>query len=149
MINGRIDDDQEAIDMFFRLLAEFKERTPHIVAKLIGFKKSYSYSIAELDELGRMQLDDSGRIMGSPTIIRPYPDSISLVTYTNNQGFFAYSDTSDSMPREGYFPDFRSFELDTGANWDMLTIVDPKWDPQPFKHKREKFVDTPKTVCYS
>ena len=125
MICDRTESDQHAIDRFFELLSEFKQRKPHTVAKLADFRKTYQQS--------SVSSDDHGNHIQTPCVTRNNPKSISLVTYTDDPGFFAYSDTDDSFPSEGFHPDLESFELRTGADKSMLTIVDNKWDPKPHK----------------
>lgn len=124
MICGRTSTDQEAIDLFIQLLGEFRKRIPNTVAKLKGYKKTY--------QLSTSQRNAKGDAFQSPWLTRNYPDSISLVTYTSDPGFFAYSDTDESFPSEGFHPDLESFELYTGADRSMLTIVDNNWHPKPY-----------------
>lgn len=123
MICDRSETNQAAINKFFSLLAEFKTRKPHVVARLIGFRKTYERSTVDRDE--------KGQVIRCPSVTRSYPGSISLVTYTTDPGFFAYSDTLESFPSEGFFPDLDSFELRTGADRSMLTIIDDQWDHRP------------------
>lgn len=124
MICARTSTGQEAIDRFFQLLDDFRNRVPHTVAKLKGHKKTYRQSTS--------QRNANGDVAQSPWVTRNYPDSISLVTYTSDPGFFAYSDTGDSFPSEGFHPDLESFESRTGADRSMLTIVDSNWHPTPY-----------------
>jgi hypothetical protein len=127
MIHGRTDTEQDAIHRFFELLAEFKTRTPNVVAKLTGCKETYCEQSCE---------GHSEELILGPLIERTFPDSISLVTYTDDPGFFAYSDTSDVFPFQGYFPDLESFEIKTGADRSLLIVLDEKWDPKPFPTER-------------
>lgn len=46
---------------------------------------------------------------------------------SDDPGFFAYSDTEERLPSEGFFADFGSFEDSTGATFDRLTILDADW----------------------
>lgn len=115
MICDRTSTDQEAIGLFRQLLDDFQTRTPHTVAKLLAHKKTFQRSV--------------GR---SACVTCNYPESISLVTYTDDPGFFAYSDTSESFPSEGFHPDLKSFELRIGADRSMLTIIDNNWHPKPY-----------------
>ncbi len=123
MICDRTESDQQAIDRFFQLLSEFRERRPRTVAKLIGYRKMYQQF--------SMSRDASGELVKTNVVTRDYPESISLVTYTEDPGFFAYSDTENSFPFEGFQPDLGAFETHTGADRTMLTIIDKSWDPQP------------------
>ena len=125
MICERTDTDRDAIDSFLQLLNEFKARKPHVVAKLIGFKKSYQQMSS--------YRNDKGEVVQTPMVTKEYPNSISLVTFTEDPGFFAYSDTEESFPEEGYHPDLEHFELYSGANRKQLSILDEDWNPQPFQ----------------
>lgn len=126
MIRDRAETEQDAIDKFFELLADFKTRTPHVVARLTGCKKTYSKQTYEWynDEV----------ILGA-VVERPL-DSISLVTFTDDPGFFANSDTSEVLPFEGFYPDLKSFELFWGVDRSLLVILDETWDPKPFPIER-------------
>ncbi len=118
MICERTSSNQQAIDRFFALLDEYEARKPHLVAKLIGHKRTYTQSKCH---------HEADQIIWDPPVTREYPDSISLVTYTDDPGFFAYSDDTNVFPGQGYFPNLRSFELYTGANRSLLTIIDQAW----------------------
>lgn len=111
MILERTDSEVEAFSRFFELLDEFHSRTPHLVAKLIGHRRTYHTQTS-----------------GGVTKLCRYPDSISLITYTDDPGFFAYSDDDKEFPLEGFFPDIERFETSTDAKRDKLTIVDEKWN---------------------
>jgi hypothetical protein len=125
MISGRTESEQDAIDTFFRLLVEFRTRKPHTVARLTGFQKTYLQSVGLRGEDGTSQQ--------GPFITREYPSSISLVTYTEDPGFFAYSETRELFPCEGFHPDLETFELRSGADRSLLTIIDHEWNPQSSK----------------
>lgn len=127
MILGRTETEQNAIDRFFELLAEFKTRTPHVVARLAGCKGTYR-------EQGVERHND--KVIPGPLVERPFPNSILLVTYTDDPGFFAYSETSDVFPCEGYFADLELFEAFTGVDRSLLVVLDEKWDPKPFPIER-------------
>lgn len=126
MICDRTGSEQEAIDRFFELLEEFKTRTPHVVAQLKHYKRTYSEQNCERrgDEM----------ILG-PVVERSYPESFSLVTYTNDPGFFAYPDGSEYLPFKCYYPDLEAFESRMGVDRRLLVIVDKAWDPKPFLRK--------------
>ena len=124
MICQRTSTDQEAIDRFSQLLDDFQTRIPHTVAKLKGHNKTFQRTV------GHRTAD--GELVQSPCVTCNYPDSISLVTYTDDPGFFAYSDTADSFPSEGFHPDLKSFELRIGADRSMLNIIDNTWHPKPY-----------------
>jgi hypothetical protein len=109
MILGRTGSEKEGLDRFFTLLDEYNTRMPHLVAKLVGVQKSYS------------------RICGDVTEQLQYPVSISLITYTEDPGFFALSDTDDEFPGKGFFPSICWFETFV-AERSRLTVVDPGWN---------------------
>jgi hypothetical protein len=123
MIRDRTGTEQEGIDKFFELLAEFKVRTPRVVARVTHCKQTYGEQTYEPR--------DDEVILGA-VVERPYPESISLVTYTDDPGFFAYSDTSDDFAHQGYYPDLEAFELSVGVDRSLIVIVDKTWDPKPF-----------------
>lgn len=136
MICKRANSDQQAIDRFFQLLAEFKDRTPHTVARLTGFARTYRKSST--------YRNSDGDVIQSPYATLNYPESISLVTYTDDQGFFASSDSDQSFPGEGFHPDLNSFELRTGADRSMLTIVDKEWNPEPHQDAQQSVAPEPR-----
>jgi hypothetical protein len=109
MILSTAGSEQEALDRFFTLLDEYHARTPHLVARLVDIRKSYSRSRSGITE----QLQ--------------FPPSISLVTYTDDPGFFALSDTEHEFPMKGFFPCIDWFETFMGADRARLTIVDHEW----------------------
>lgn len=90
-----------------------------MVAKLEGYQKTYQRCV---------QRKVDGEYMKGVLETRAYPESISLVTYTSDRGFFAYSDSEDKFPCEGFFNSIESFEAATGASRDMLRIVDHEWN---------------------
>lgn len=118
MILARSEGEQAAIETFFRLLDEFRDRKPHVVAMLNGYRKTYEqFTVHRVN----------GQAEIGPTEALTYPDSVSLVTYTDDPGFFAYSNTADKFPYERFFPNLEIFEMTTVINRAMLTIVDEQW----------------------
>jgi hypothetical protein len=115
---AKSESDDVAIERFFTLLDEFHKREAYIVARLVGYQKTYTRSTYR---------QENGALVEGSIETLSYPDSIRLVTYTDDPGFFAYSETDDELPVTGFFPTIESFELLTGASRDMLTIFDPKW----------------------
>jgi hypothetical protein len=110
MIQSRTSSEKEAIERFFSLLDEYHHRTPHLVAKLDAYHASYA------------------RIRDGEVESVEYPSSISLVTYTDDRGFFALSDDGREFPPPTFFPNIDWFETFTGAKRELLTIVDPTWN---------------------
>jgi len=119
MICDQFGNEQPGIDRFFELLAEFKSRKPHVVAKVDGVNKSHSSQAVTRDENGKM-------IFG-PTTVKSYPKSIMLVTYTDDPGFFAYSEPDEEFPERGFHPNKKHFELWTGDDQLPWLILDDQW----------------------
>lgn len=109
MILGRARSEQEALERFFSLLDEHRTRRPHLVAKLLGIRDS--------DPRKCDDLTDSVAL----------PPSLSLVTYTEDPGFFVLSDTDDGLPAPKFYPCIDRFEASV-ANRERLTVVDPCWN---------------------
>lgn len=121
MICERSQTEEEAIDRFFSLLAEMKSRQAHLVAKLMGCKATYP-----LTTVNRK----NGEMVPSPPITKSYPDSISVVTYTSDPGFFVYADNGEHFHGSGFFASLDKFEMLTGISRSLLTIVDDNWPPK-------------------
>ncbi|MEL7363828.1 MAG: hypothetical protein AAFN13_17255 [Bacteroidota bacterium] len=125
IISERFDSEEERIEQFRRLVEEYRHRKPTVVARLIGLPMTY-------------QTGPAGAffpLRGKPA--KPhlasthwYPQSISLVTYTDDPGFFAYSDTDDPLPGRGFYPTMKRFESEYGVTWNDLIILDPTWSPR-------------------
>jgi hypothetical protein len=118
MICAKTESDNEAIALFFKLLIEFRSRKPHVVARVIGRDKKFQ-QIPFTNKNGNMVRDTAE--------IRQFPDTISLITYTDDPGFFAYSDTQDDFPFSGFFPSIELFENFIGIKREELNIVDNNW----------------------
>jgi hypothetical protein len=118
MIVSKSESDDVAIERFFILLDQLHQREAHIVARLTGYQKKYTRTTYR---------QENNTLIEDSTATRSYPDSIRLVTYKEDPGFFAYSETDDELPVAGFFPTIELFEILTGANRNMLTILDPKW----------------------
>jgi len=110
MIRERTGNEDEAIDRFFALVDEFRARRPHIVAQLTGIRRLLE------------------RTCDGVTESLPFPKAISLVTYTNDPGFFAVSDTEVDWPWRRFYPCIDWFESFAGFKREDLTIVDPNWN---------------------
>ncbi len=110
MILSKTSIESDAFDQFFALLDEHSARVPCVRAKLRGIRRSYT---ATTNGVSRQMY---------------YPDTISLVTYTDDPGFFVYSDdTSLAFPRHPFFPSIEWLTnwLDVGrADFDS---VDANW----------------------
>ena len=50
-----------------------------------------------------------------------------LVTFTDDPGFFAFSETEVGIPRRSFFPTVKSFELRLRVNRTALTVLDNSW----------------------
>lgn len=120
MINSQTPSEAAAMERFFTLLDEFHARRPRTVARLVNYRKTWSRVV---------QRREGDRYVTERTETLQYPSSIALVTYTDDPGFFVYSETDEELPHPGYYPSLESFELRTDASRDLLTIVDPEWRP--------------------
>ncbi|MCB9851726.1 MAG: hypothetical protein H6819_01420 [Phycisphaerales bacterium] len=110
--------DEEAFDLFMQLYDEFRNRKPHVVARVVGFQKTINRgSLRKLD--GKwVQSDDP----------RESPTSMSLVTYTDDPGFFLLSDTDVEIPVQSFYRSIEEFEECSTIARSVLTIVDPDWN---------------------
>jgi hypothetical protein len=107
MILGASRDETAAFARFFELLDEHATRKSRVVAKLIGFQKTYTVGSEGYERTER------------------YPTRLSLIVYTDDPGFFAVSDElGHSLPMEGFFPSLDWFETFTGAHRSQLTVLD-------------------------
>ena len=107
MILAACQDEVVAFTRFFELLDQHSTRKRNVVAKLIGFQKTYTVGSIGHEKMER------------------YPASISLVTYTDDPGFFALPDEpKHSLPAQGFFPSLDWFETFTGADRSQLTVID-------------------------
>jgi hypothetical protein len=107
MILGVSQNEAAAFSRFFELLDQHATRKSRVVAKLIGYQKTYTV-VSE----GRERIER-------------YPSSISLIAYTDDPGFFASSDEPGySLPTKEFFPSLDWFEISTGVARSELTILD-------------------------
>ena len=110
MILSQTPDESNAFDRFFALLDEHTARVPCVRAKLRGIRRSYTATTNGVSK----QMN--------------YPDTISLVTYTDDPGFFVYSDDINlDFPRSPFFP-----SIEWLTNWldidkAAFDIVDEDW----------------------
>lgn len=108
--------DREAIDKFFELVSEFHNRQPHLVAKLVDFQKEYSTILFREDGSEEERK-------------KPYPQAMSLVTYTDDPGFFVCSDTEVELPfGVNFMRTIEDLESRLRIHRDQLTIMDPAWN---------------------
>ena len=119
MIRQKTASDREAIDLFEQLLKSFSQRNPTVVAKLLNSKRTYATSEIR-DKPDRTS-------MGIPMETRIYPSSISLVTYTDDPGVFAYADNGESFYGDGFHHDLSSFLRAAEAAPEDLTISCQAW----------------------
>ncbi len=90
MILERVPDEEKALDKFFELVDEHKERTPHIVA--LGTSKGWT---SETWEDGKRR-EKTAHL----------PEPFAMVTYTNDPGFFVKGTdgiSPHSRWRDGFF----------------------------------------------
>lgn len=110
MILERVPEEAGAFDFFFDLLDQHSKRVPCLRAKLRGIQRTYSET-------------NNGvcRTMN-------YPNTLSLITYTDDPGLFVYSDDpGNDFPRQPFFP-----SLDGLLSWlevdkSVLDAVDMAW----------------------
>ena len=104
--------EEAAFDKFFQLLDEHSNRQPHVVARLVGYKRDHTFTPPRKQPIKRTDR---------------YPD-ISLVTYTDDPGFFVVRDNPSRRDRhfirDWFYPSLSTFE-DAGVSRDALTVVDP------------------------
>ncbi len=109
MILSKSQSEAVAFDRFFELLDQFTDRKSRIVAKLADVRKTYTVSSGGTEQTER------------------YPANISLVTFTDDPGFFAQSDEPGcSLPGGDFefYPSLKSFEVRMRINRSLLTVVD-------------------------
>jgi len=108
MILKRCSDEAAAFTRFFDLLDEHAARQSRVVAQLLGFNKTYT--------TGRKGCEQT----------KQYPTRISLITYTDDPGFFAVSDEPGCSLPFGYeyFPSLDSFEIRMDVHRSQLTVLD-------------------------
>ena len=107
MILSVCKDDVEAFKRFFELLDQYASRKSRVVAKIIGFEKTFAIGVEGQQRLER------------------YPDCISLIVYTDDPGFFAVSDEPGrALPMAGFFPSLDWFESFILADRSRLTVLD-------------------------
>lgn len=112
MILKRVPDESAALDRFFGLLDEHRDRKPQVVA------------LARCDkEFTRHTMKD-----GHPENVQTQkmPSCLKLIRYTDDPGFFVSSDDADSdYPRKDrFFPTLRMFGHWYGARKEDFTVLD-------------------------
>jgi len=108
MILKRVPEESGALDRFFELSDEYKNRKPNIVAQVSAGKESKWRTVKE----GRPQEGT-------------YP-TLNLIAYTDDPGFFVSSGAADAdFPgKDRFFPTLHSFEFSFGISKNDLTIID-------------------------
>jgi hypothetical protein len=111
MILKRVPEESAALDRFFELLDEHKNRKPRVVAQLRAGKEYARRTVKE----GHLQGPQTGT----------YP-TLNLIAYTDDPGFFISSDDRDAdFPRKDqFFSTLDWFGRAFGINTDDLTILD-------------------------
>ncbi|GAB5517708.1 hypothetical protein [Rhodopirellula baltica] len=110
MILSRASDESLAFDQFFVLLDEHAGRVPFTRAKVRGVQRTYTSTSKGV------------------SIRQRYPESISLVTYTDDPGFFVYSDRRDiDFPRHPFFPSIECLTHWLDIERADLDVIDPDW----------------------
>ncbi|MCC9656710.1 hypothetical protein LOC70_12940 [Rhodopirellula sp. JC737] len=110
MILSRTSDESLAFDQFFALLDEHEGRVPCMRGKVRGVQRTYTSTT------------------NGVSIRRRYPETISLVTYTDDPGFFVYSDDRDiDFPRRPFFPSIEWLTRWLDIDRSDLDVIDPDW----------------------
>jgi hypothetical protein len=111
MILKRVPEESAALDRFFELLDEHRNRQQRIVAQVPGGKEYTWRTVKE----GRPQEQQTGI----------YP-TLNLIAYTDDPGFFVSSDDANAdFPRKDhFFPTLQWFGSRFGISKDDLTILD-------------------------
>jgi hypothetical protein len=111
LILKRVPEESAALDRFFELLDERKNRKPRVVAQVRGGKE---YTWRTVEE-GLPQDQQTGT----------YP-TLNLIAYTDDPGFFVSSADADTdFPREDhFFPTLQLFGRRFGISKDDLMILD-------------------------
>ena len=110
MILERTTDESLAFDRFFALLDEHKARIPTLRARVRGIQCQYT------------------QITNGVSEDRVYPASVSIVTYTDDPGFFVYSDDPENaFPRFPFYPSLDSLKVDLELDRSNFEIIDPDW----------------------
>ena len=108
MILSACPDEVAAFNRFFELLDQYTARKPKTVATISGLQKTYRSGPAGRERAGR------------------YPTHISLITYTDDPGFFVISNEPgcDLPAGDSFFPSLDWFETFTGIHRSQLVVVD-------------------------
>ena len=119
MITSKTSSDRAAIDMFQQLLHAFQSRKPTVVAKLASHKQTVTKRNA------------NGALLET-RFDKPFPQTILLITYTDDPGFFAYGENGaakwgEGFWGEGFHQSFSSFASQLCITMDSLTIIDHDW----------------------
>jgi hypothetical protein len=111
MILKCVPEESAALDRFFELLDEHKNRKPRIVAQ-VGGGKEYTWRTVKD---GHPQEPRTGAYA-----------TLNLIAYTDDPGFFVSSDDprADFPPRDRFFPTLQWFGRRFGISKDDLLILD-------------------------
>ena len=111
MILKHVPDERAALDRFFELLDEHRNRKPEVVATARCDKK-----------FSRHTLKDGG---GEHVHVGTFPSILSLIAYTDDPGFFVSADDPDAdFPgQDRFFPTLQSFQRRFGVSKDDLTVL--------------------------
>lgn len=111
MILKRVPEESAALDYFFELLDEHKNRKARIVAQVPRGKK-YTWRTVKDGDPQEPQ-------------VGIYP-TLNLIAYTDNPGFFVSTDdgNSDFPRKDNFFPTLKWFGRRFGIGQEDLTILD-------------------------
>jgi len=112
MILKDVPDESKALDRFFELLDEHRNRKPHVIARLVGHKKAYYREVVQDGVRSRVAV--------------PYPQNLSFVSYTDDRGFFVVYEEEESAPpiQSSFHPFLSWLERNITINTEGLVILD-------------------------
>ncbi|MGB1126637.1 MAG: hypothetical protein ACPG4Q_15660, partial [Phycisphaeraceae bacterium] len=113
LLTDQYGEGPEVFDRFIELLQEFRDRTPRLVARLNGINKTYQRSVGD-----------------GPTETRHYPESIDLIAFTDDLGFFACEFTGKSSGDLRFYSKVSYLAGRLGADTELTEIFDKDWAKQ-------------------
>lgn len=117
MILDRVPDESEALKRFFELLDEYRNRKPRLIATVNGY--------ASRQRAPQILLPDSTQSEREWSDVRPA--TLTLISYTDNPGFFVGSDEETKFFwRDHFFPTLKFFASQLGVSKENLTILEPE-----------------------
>ena len=110
MILKRVPNESTALDRFFELVDEHRNRKPRVVAKLEGYSREYRLYH------GSRENEKAER----------FPTTLTLISYTDDPGFFVGSDDESAMfPGRGFVPTLEAFAIRFHVRKENLMVLEP------------------------